>query len=145
MHQKCVYKPTLFFHPKSLSCQATANCPPQHYCLSALFWKISLNFLWRVLYFTEIGYGWGAASINSKEEYSLIREGQKTFSNSYFYWMRGTTNIEQGEILDFSNYIANNSGKIDRWCLIYLTCLNTNWIYLIKNVFIVFYGCLFIN
>ena len=65
------------------------------------------------LYFTEIDYGWGAASINTKEEYSFIREGQKTFSNSYFYWMRGTTNIKQGKIFNLSDYIANNAGKID--------------------------------
>ena len=36
------------------------------------------------LYFTDIGYGWGAASINTEEEYSFTREGQKTFSNSFF-------------------------------------------------------------
>ena len=51
------------------------------------------------LYFTDIDYGWGAANINTKEEYSFIREGQKTFSKSYFYWMRGTTNINKGKYL----------------------------------------------
>ena len=64
--------------------------------------------------FTEMGYGWGAAGINTKEEYNFIREGQKTFSNSYFYWMNGSTDIEQRKILNFADYIANNSGKVDR-------------------------------
>ena len=66
------------------------------------------------LYFTEIGYGWGPATINTIEEYNFIREGQKTFSNSYFYWINGSTDLKRGKTLDFSDYIANNSGKVNR-------------------------------
>ena len=44
-----------------------------------------------------------------------LREGQKSFSNGYSYWINGSTEIEIGEKLNVSDYIANSSGTVESW------------------------------
>ena len=60
---------------------------------------------------SEIGDGWGPTVVNTEEEYAFIKEGQRSLSNSYPYWINGSTDTEIGGKLNFSNYIANNSGN----------------------------------
>ena len=79
--------------------------------------KCSLNYFkhlkfQNLLLFTEIGIGWQPTVLDSQEEYDFIRQDQKGFSNSVRYWIGGSTNISSNNTVDYSNYIANNSGKI---------------------------------
>ena len=67
------------------------------------------------LYSSEIGSGWKPAVLSTLDEYNFIRIGPKSFINSDYYWLGGSTNINWPYVLEFSNYIANNSGiTLDR-------------------------------
>ena len=62
------------------------------------------------LYFTELGDGWGPASLDTQHEHDLIKEAQKLFSNSVPYWIGGSANYLPNVTINFTEYIANNSG-----------------------------------
>ena len=68
------------------------------------------------MFSSEIGFGWRAAVLDTQEEYDLIREGQKSFSNSVPYWIGGSANFSSNVMINYTDYIANDSGIIiARW------------------------------
>ena len=62
-----------------------------------------------------MGNGWRTATLETQEEYDFIMQGQKTFCNSYPYWINGSTNALPEANLDYTDYFANNSGIIMVW------------------------------
>ena len=76
---------------------------------------------------SEIGDRWGPAVVNTTEEFYFIKEGQKSLSNSYPYWIGGSTDIEIGGHLILSDYIANNSGNNSDGILLHTSMTQHHW------------------
>ena len=61
---------------------------------------------------SEIGQGWNPAALNTEEEYDFLKLGQKMIRNSDPYWIKGSTTSWIGRKFNFSDYNANDSGKV---------------------------------
>ena len=68
------------------------------------------------LHFADLGTGWGAAVLETENEYDFLKQGQKSFSKSDSYWINGTTDNMLGEAVSYSDYFHNNSGKLIKSC-----------------------------
>ena len=68
-----------------------------------------LNLL--LLYISELDKGWKSAVLNTQEEYEFIIAGQQNFSNSLPYWLSGSCKFQPNAALNYSDYIADNSGR----------------------------------
>ena len=60
---------------------------------------------------SEIGNGWEPAVLDTKEEYDFVKESQRSFNNSVPYWIGGSANATAKTLIDYTDYIGNNSGN----------------------------------
>ena len=52
------------------------------------------------------------AVIDTQEELDFLREGQRSFRNSTPYFLGGSTDYHQGDIIPYANYSVDDSGII---------------------------------
>ena len=55
--------------------------------------------------------GWGPAVLDDQMELDFLRQGQKGWTNTYSYWVAGSTNAKPLLFIDFDSYIKGDSGK----------------------------------
>ena len=70
--------------------------------------KFNKLILW-IKYISQ-GNGWRTATFETQDEYNFIIQGQKTFYNSYPYWINGSTNTFPEVNLNYTDYFPNNTG-----------------------------------
>ena len=66
-----------------------------------------------------MGEGWKTAVLENSDEYDFVAEGQKSFSDSFPYWIGGSTNSESNTTIEYTDYIINDAGTV--MCETYLT------------------------
>ena len=57
-----------------------------------------------------MGKGWGMTVFNSKEELDFISRGQEGNDVLASYYIGGSTDVEKGSTVSYSDYISNESG-----------------------------------
>ena len=65
-----------------------------------------------MFFIPEIGQGWKPAALNTEQELDFLKLGQKTFRSSNPYWIKGSTDHWIGYTVNFTQYNANDSGKL---------------------------------
>ena len=71
--------------------------------------KLKLKFKQILYCIPEIGNGWGSAVLNTQYELDFIKQGQRGFNNSVFYWIGGSAD-QPNATINYTDYIADNSG-----------------------------------
>ena len=61
--------------------------------------------------FLELGDGWSASVLNSKEELDFVRGGASYHIVIQSYWIGGSTDADKGSTIEYSEYYTNMSGN----------------------------------
>ena len=61
--------------------------------------------------FLELGDGWSASVLNSKEELDFVSGGASYHIVIQSYWIGGSTDADKGSTLNYSDYITDESGN----------------------------------
>ena len=57
------------------------------------------------------GQGWRLVIINSLSEYAFIQEEEKKLSDHRDFWIGGSTDAAEGNVVSFCEYVPNSTGK----------------------------------
>ena len=55
--------------------------------------------------------GWRTVIINSEAEYEFIQEKEKELSDHHPFWVGGSTDMEEDNLLQFCQYIPDSAGR----------------------------------
>ena len=69
---------------------------------------LHMILLMHYIYISELGDGWAPVIMDTAEEYNFIRKSDIQFTDTWEYYLGGTTNVQWVDVYDY--YIPNDSG-----------------------------------